>query len=226
MNYFLVSWLVSSLANNGQWINKIIVADTADDAILQDLIEYYCVPPETTVEYIKLNKHKLDFGVANNLTYKANISNMDTDNSNAELLQVVKTDCGLKVFVPNDILDWHKEEEQTKHEQPFKVSVAWTVGDIKHNIEDTVWSDNIHTAAIDGVLSCTPTEMNGYKDNTKEMLELSDDYSIKINGEHYALTKIEVLRHVTITINEHRIYALIPNSQQLGQSPVLAQILQ
>lgn len=224
MKYFLVSWLVSSVNNNGQWISKIIVANSADEALLQDLMDMGCIPAEATMDDIKAGKYPLNYGEANNLIYKAD---MLDGYSNSEELQKVKTDCGLKVFIPRDIMRWHESSQGYVQDiQPYKVTVAWTVGAVQHTIEDTVWAENINDAAIDGVLGCSPVEMSGYKDSAREILEISNDCSIGINGENYALTKIEPLQHVVITIDGHKIDALITKGHRVGYAPILARVVQ
>ena len=224
MKYFLVSWLVSSVNNNGQWISKVIVANSADEALLQDLMDIGCIPADATMTDIKAGKHPLDYGEANNFIYRAG---MLYGYSNSEELQKVKTDCGLKVFIPKDIMQWHDSQESyIQSVQPYKVTVAWTSGAAQHAIEDTVWAENINDAAIEGVLGCSPVEMSGHKDSAREMLEISDDYSIGINGDNYALTKIEPLKHVVITIDGHKIDALITKGHRVGYAPILARVVQ
>ncbi|MBO6225377.1 MAG: hypothetical protein J6N72_08015, partial [Psychrobacter sp.] len=143
-----------------------------------------------------------------------------------EELQLVATDCGLKVFIPKNTLNGYIKEDYEPHAQPFRVATIWTIGSIQHSIEDTVWAESVDMAAIDGVMSCLPVTTDGSNEDLfRKALEDSEDCSIEINAEHYALSKLEPLKHVTITLDNHKIDALVPKNHIFGQDAVLAKII-
>lgn len=223
MKYFLVSWLVSSITNNSNWIQSIVSADSANEALLKDLIHHGCLAAETTMQDIKGNKEVLTKGVANNLKYTPD---MLESHSNSEELMIVTTDCGVKVFVPLDIMNSYEPHDYIQNEQTYAVSVVWKVGGVEHIIEDVVWEHDINKAIAESLIGCLPMSTKQFSSFTKSAFGFNSDYRIELNNEVSSLAKVEILRHTTITIDKHKIDILIPRSHIANNAPVLAKVVQ
>lgn len=220
MKYFLVSWLVSSTANNNNWIKNIVSADSADEALLKDLIHHGCLAPETTMQDVEGNREILTKGEANNLKYTADIIE---GHSNSEELMIVTIDCGAKVFIPLSAMDSY-ELDYIQNEQACAISTVWEAGGVKHIIEDVVWENDINKAIAESLFSCLPMITEQFLSFAKS--GFNTDYRIELNNEACSLAKVEILRHTPVTIDGHKIDILIPRSHTANNAPVLAKVVQ
>lgn len=226
MKYFLVSWLVSSSINEGNWVKNIVSADNADEALLKNLIDYGCVPAKTTMKDISEDKETLTNGISNTLKYTPD---MLEGCRNSEELMIATTDCGAKVFLPADIMSWHESNENMhgkENDQPYAINVLWNTCGVEHIIEDTVWEHDINRAILESLVGCLPVGARKVADFTQSAFGFNNNYRIELKNEVYSLAKVELLQYATVTIDNHKIDVLVPRGHLASNSPVLAKVLQ